>query len=115
MNILKKNVLFSVLMVIIGIAMVSTEAIAQDDSEAELSGQVVDAANQEPVAGAQITLHGEGKETSTDEDGAFSFEALEPGTYTLTASAEGYEEWEQEVEVTEQGGSVQVELQPMGD
>lgn len=115
MKYFRKNVLFLLFMMIIGFAMISNHAIAQEKSEAELSGQVVDAATQESVAGADIALHGEGKETTTDEDGSFSFEELEPGTYTVSATAEGYEDWEQEVEVTDQGGSIQIELEPMGD
>lgn len=111
----KKQLFFSLLVVIVGLAMISTQAFAQDDVQAELSGQAVNADTQEPVSGANITLVNEDEETTTDEDGSFSFEELDPGTYTLNARAEGYENWEQEVEVTEQGGGVQIELQPTED
>lgn len=115
MYLFNKKVLLSALALVIGLAMVSTEAVAQEESEAELTGQVVDASNQEPVADAQVTLQGENQETTTGGDGTFTFEDVEPGTYTLTATAEGYQEWEQEVEVTEQGGAVQIELEPSSD
>lgn len=115
MYLLKEKNFLAALMIILGIAMISTEVMAQENEQAELTGQVVDAMNQEPVANAQITLQGENQETSTGDDGTFTFENVEPGTYTLTATAEGYEEWEQEVEVTEQGGAVQIELEPSSD
>lgn len=111
MYIFRKKVLYSMLMLIIGIAMVSTQAIAQE-GEAQLTGQVVDASTQEAVSGAQVTLQGEDQEATTDENGSFTFESLSPGSYTITASAEGYQDWEQEVEITEQGGAVQIELEP---
>lgn len=115
MYIFKKKTLFSALILIIGVAMFSTQAVAQEKGEVELSGQVVDASTQEAVSGAQVTLQGKDKEATTGEDGSFTFESLSSGTYTVTVTAEGYQDWEQDVEVTEQGGTVQVELEPSSD
>jgi hypothetical protein len=56
----------------------STQAIAQEQGEAELSGEVVDAITQEAISGAQVILQGEDKEVTTGEDGSFAFESLIP-------------------------------------
>lgn len=115
MYLFNKKVLISALTLVIGLAMFSTDILAQENNSAELAGQVVDASNQEPVANAQITLQGKDQKATTGDDGTFTFENVEPGTYTLSATAEGYQDWEQEVEVTEQGGAVQISLEPASD
>lgn len=115
MSIFKKKALFSILVLIIGIAIFSNQAIAQEQGEAELVGHVVDATSQEAIAKAQVTLQGEGEEATTGKDGSFSFESLTPGTYTLIVTAEGYQDWEKEVEVIEQGEAIQIQLKPLSD
>ena len=53
-----------------------------------------------PVAGAAVTLAGgDGGATTTNEDGAFGFDGLAPGTYFLTVSADGYHPVQQSAEV----------------
>lgn len=107
-----KKILFSALILMLGLAMFSTETIAQEQTEANLSGEVVDASTQEAISGVQLTLEGADKEATTSEDGSFTFEMVNAGTYTLTATADGYEDWEKEVEVTEDGDSMTIELEP---
>jgi PKD repeat protein len=53
-----------------------------------LTGQVSDAVNLLPIAGAEVDA-GLGLTTTTDLSGAYTL-SLSPGTYTVTASAQGY-------------------------
>jgi iron complex outermembrane receptor protein len=112
MYIFNKKAFFSALIMIIGVAMFTNPVMAQEQEETELSGMVVDASSQEAISGAQVMLQGVDKETTTGEDGAFTFEKVGPGTYTLAVSADGYKDWEQEVEVKKDGDAVTVKLQP---
>lgn len=54
-----------------------------------LSGVVVDEAIS-PVAEVIVAIEGAGRSTTTDEDGRFAFEAVAPGTVTLTATRPGF-------------------------
>ncbi len=58
------------------------------DSTGVVRGVVVDA-TYTPIAGARIVLQ-EGTETLSDVEGLFAFSLVEPGTYFLTASKNGY-------------------------
>ncbi|MGM0547144.1 MAG: carboxypeptidase regulatory-like domain-containing protein [Bacteroidota bacterium] len=111
----KKKILFSALILMLGLAMLSNEAIAQEQAEANLSGEVVDASTQEAISGAQIMLEGSDMETTSGDDGSFTFDSVEPGSYTITASAEGYEDWEEDITINEDGDSITIELEPNDD
>lgn len=65
------------------------DAFGGDESLGAIRGVVVDA-EIVPVKAADVELVGHGKVATTDAGGAFSFSALEPGTYTLVASKAGY-------------------------
>lgn len=67
------------------------------DTTGAIRGIVVDAAIV-PVAGADVQLVG-GDATETTEDGAFSFDDLEPGTYFVSVTKLGYKEAQQSIEV----------------
>lgn len=109
-----KKILYSALILIIGITLVVNEAIAQEQSEeVTLSGQVIDATTQQSLEGVQLMLDGEDMETTTGADGSFSFDGLSAGTYTLMAQAEGYKDWEDSVTVSEdEGTTVTIEMKP---
>jgi hypothetical protein len=53
-------------------------------------GQVVDATDATPIAGATVTVESTGMTTSTDSSGNYSFNDVPAGTQTLQASAAGY-------------------------
>jgi len=89
----------------IGLLGVQVEAQAVDhddrdkDKDKEISGVVVDAATGEALSGIEIKLEENGESAETNEEGEFTLENLEPGSYTLIVEQEGYEEWSQTVEV----------------
>ncbi|MDQ7053423.1 MAG: DUF2271 domain-containing protein [candidate division KSB1 bacterium] len=61
---------------------------------ASLQGKVVDASNQQPIAGATVQLQVGGQvkyETRTVNDGQFGLPNIQPGTYSLVAFKDGYE------------------------
>lgn len=59
-----------------------------------IRGEVSDALSQQAVAGATLSLSGPSLDsplsTTTDASGSYRFEALEPGRYSLRASAPGH-------------------------
>ncbi len=112
MYLFNKKAFFSAIIMIIGIAMFSNPVMAQEKGNVKFSGQVVDASSQEAISGSQVMLQGVDKETTTGEDGSFTFEKVSAGTYTLAVSAEGYKDWEQKVEVKKGGDAITVKLKP---
>lgn len=52
-----------------------------------------------PVQGAIVTVIGPEMETTTNENGAFVFEGIEPGSHFLKAAKPGFSEVQQSVEV----------------
>ncbi|MGC4102677.1 carboxypeptidase regulatory-like domain-containing protein [Ferruginibacter sp.] len=57
-----------------------------------LRGTVTDQVLQKPLAHATVTLKETGKTVTTDEEGAFRFDALQVGLYHLTISHTGFKE-----------------------
>lgn len=63
-------------------------------------GFVSDYANANtPVAGASVTINGKGLTKTTGSDGRYEFADLEPGTYSLAVSADGYQSTTKQVTV----------------
>ncbi len=56
---------------------------------AELYGTVTDAETGYPIEGVKVTI--DGVVTYTNASGAYAFEGLAPGSYTITFEKEGYE------------------------
>ena len=69
-----------------------------------ISGQVIDSVTRLPIVGATVSLSPGGVVALTDVNGNFSFR-VNPGTYTVTASAAGYSSAGQTVAVN--GGQTQ--------
>ncbi len=65
------------------------EDLEATDTTGVIRGVVVDSAIR-PIAGVTIQVQGQALEAVSNENGAFGFEDLEPGTYFLTASRIGY-------------------------
>ena len=81
-----------VLLAAVCVASVVTGAVAWAQSQAGLSGTVVDSLGAR-VSSATVTLMRDGQkaaQTTSASDGAFSFGSLAPGRYQVTATASGF-------------------------
>ena len=87
----------------------SSIATAQVQSTGSLSGTVVRADTEAPLNGANVVLLNTNRGIATDNDGAFSIQDIEPGTYTVRVSAVGYEAAEQAITI-EAGTPTTVQL-----
>ena len=85
---------------LLGIILISSCSKDEDVMTGTISGIVSDYAYANtPVAGASITLNGKGITKTTGSDGRFEFTDIEPGTYTIVASANGYKSTTKQVTV----------------
>ena len=85
---------------LLGIILISSCSKDEDVMTGTISGLVSDYAYANtPVAGASITLTGKGITKTTGSDGRFEFTNIEPGTYTIVASANGYKPTTKQVTV----------------
>jgi len=74
-------------------------------TRAAINGQVIDSVTRLPIVGATVSLSPGGAAAITDVNGNFSF-GVNPGTYSVTASATGYSSAGQTVTVN--GGQNQI-------
>ncbi len=68
-----------------------------------ISGRVVDAKGNDPIAGASVSIKGYRTGTSTLANGSFQFTNLAAGKYVLVFASVGYAVYEREVIVTDEG------------
>ncbi|MGM0545450.1 MAG: SusC/RagA family TonB-linked outer membrane protein [Bacteroidota bacterium] len=86
--------------------------ITGDALAGSIYGTVVDAQTGEPLPGANVILEGTNQGTSVDANGNYELTGVEPGTHTLVVRFVGFQEFRQEVEVSdEQSTEVNIELQ----
>src|SRR5688500_13124607 len=73
-------------------------AVSGQTITGSMSGTITDI-NGAVIAGAAVTLTGdktaETRNATTDEDGRFTFSALQPGTYSLRIERQGFQTLEQ--------------------
>src|SRR5580704_16364448 len=71
----------------------SSTAAAQSLERGAVRGTVFDV-SKSAIAGAKLTITNDGtglkREYSSDENGAYTFDSLQPGTYTLVVEAPGF-------------------------
>lgn len=95
------------------LALAGADALAQERPAAagtgRIAGTVVEAQHLTPIRGAEVVLPDVGLRTLTDDDGAFRFTRLEPGTVRLRVSRLGYADSEGSV-VVEEATFVEVEI-----
>lgn len=108
---LSKKILIATLFLMVA-GLIGIQAQAQD-AQGGITGEVVDASTGEALSDIQITVEESGESATSDSDGKFTIENLEPGMYTLNVEANGYERWSQTVEVQQDGDAeVEIRLQP---
>ena len=91
-----------------------TQDFQLKDTQSSVEGHVT--AVGKNVEGATVSLTGKSKpkEIKTDANGAYKFDKLLAGTYTLKVEKEGYDTFTQEITVTKEKGLVQnIMLQPV--
>ncbi|HKJ46116.1 MAG TPA: carboxypeptidase-like regulatory domain-containing protein [Balneolales bacterium] len=115
-----KRAFFSTLLLtlIVGFTYMNSNAQATETNTkaATLKGMVVDASSGNPIADIEVQLKGTDNSTMTDSTGYFEFTDLEAGSFTLYVDADGYKEYEQTVDLTEEGAQVTIKLeQAMND
>jgi hypothetical protein len=97
----------------------SVTGFAQDLDNVTISGQVIDS-NNAPIVGANVTVTllstGVERTVVTDDEGRFLIVKLEPGTYSVKFSANGFGTKEQKDLATVAGQNVQlnISLAPAG-
>jgi uncharacterized protein (DUF2141 family) len=97
-------------------AFVLIAASAETEYESELvvaiTGSVTDASSGEGIHGATVAIKETDLTTTTDNSGTFIFTEVDPGNYTLSVNADGYQSSEKTLEVNEEGVLVEIELEP---
>jgi TonB-dependent starch-binding outer membrane protein SusC len=110
---MKHHCRFRILPALIGVLMWTASASAQDAPGA-ITGRVVDASSQRPIAGVTITIQGIQRGFVTRADGMFLLTAVPVGTHQVRTSMLGYGGAVREVTVVAGGtATVQFELQPV--
>lgn len=108
----KKEVFFTVFVLVVGIFIMSNSAVAQSKSQATLKGKITDSSSQEALAGIEVSIKALDVKTETDLEGYFSFDSLESGTYLVSVETEGYKKWEKEITVKEGDNTLDIQLDP---
>jgi hypothetical protein len=86
-------------------ASTTTQNFALSPNPGTISGTVTDAATGAPIAGATVSYSG--GSAITDGNGNYNFAAVSEGTYTLTASATGYQNQSGTVTLGPRGAATQ--------
>ncbi len=71
-------------------------SIEHEELLGTIAGTVTDSSNDEPIEGATVVVEGTELSATTDGNGDYEIDDVPVGTYTVTASAEGYESASQE-------------------
>jgi outer membrane cobalamin receptor len=76
----------------VGVAAPAGSAVAAEATALAAASGTVQAAGGSPIAGATVTLSGNGpsRQSTSDRAGRFSFAGLTPGTYVVSVTAPGY-------------------------
>lgn len=95
------------LLITIAVWLINQTAYAQSGG---ISGQVTDAETGEALPGVNVVLDELQIGEATDLEGFYELTDVEPGSYTLTASFVGYENYETTVEVGDDMQTLDIEL-----
>ncbi len=90
---------------------IATTAFTNAQSNGSIVGKIIDKeANNEPLAFANILIKGTTKGTTSDFDGLYEIDNIEPGTYTLSFSYLGYESIEIPNVIVESGKATTINV-----
>ena len=65
----------------------------------KLEGEILDKSNKSPLVFANIMLEGTSAGSASDNEGRFSIENIEKGSYTIIATYMGYSTYKQEITI----------------
>lgn len=111
--------ILSVFAVAIAVSLTTTASvdvqpnIEEQSANYTLSGTVMDVVTEETLSGVEVTLQGEDKSATSNEEGQYSLADLEAGTYTILVEHEGYQEYSHSVEIVDGDVQHEIRLQPM--
>jgi hypothetical protein len=95
-------VVLTILGAMIFVVSISAQSFeAADARTGSILGTVVDTSD-DPIPSAAVVLQGPSGDrltVATRDDGTFAFQEAKPGTYQITAAAEGFADWSSSVTV----------------
>lgn len=94
------------------IALAAAGKAAPPAGRASLSGKVTDSTTGEAIPGATITL--DSVQVTADGSGNYSFDDLEPGSYSFSVEKGGYNSMSQDITLSEGQNQLNVALVPVG-
>lgn len=94
------------------VAVLALGAHAAAQTGVVLSGNLVNSMSGAPVAGATVVLEEFRRETTTNQEGVFTFEHVPPGSYHLSVRFEGFSSRRTEVTVAAPATTVEVTVEP---
>ena len=114
MYLFKKEALFSALLLILGVGLISNQAFAQEkaQSDTKLYGKVIDNSSEKALSEIEVTVKSVDKKATTDQKGMFVIESLKTGSYSVQVEAKGYQMWEKDVKVNKKGKQLAIKLKP---
>jgi len=95
----KRNLISSVMAILMPMFLFGQEVVTEEKVETSIGGVVSDESNN-PIVGANVIVVGTDLGSAADADGYYSID-LGAGSYTLTASAIGYESQSSEASIKE--------------
>ncbi len=109
--------LSAIVALFVGLLFSATAVKAQVQGESQgqaaaITGKVIDAETEQPVSGIELKIEGTQQTAETGQKGTFTIKGLQSGSYTITASPEGYKEVSKQVEVGSSAKEVTIKLQP---
>lgn len=87
----------------------SIQIVGQE--RAQISGRVTDAATGEQLPGANVFLEGTSIGVATDRNGEYAIEKVPLGTYTLKTRYIGYEEYSDEITLSQANATLNLDIQ----
>jgi len=96
----KRNLISLVATFLMPMFLFGQEVVTEEKVETSIGGVVSDESNN-PIVGANVIVEGTDLGSAADADGYYSIDLGAGGSYTLTASAIGYESQSSEVAIKE--------------